>query len=138
MEFCKFFAKFGNFVFCKIFLEIRKIQKYFVKISCFAKFDDNFAKHKTKNFMKISQNYETENFATTLLLHNLPSATHPPGPSARRFFNAAQQCYFEMKTNTEPVLFHSVIYNSVHILLFLFLGLARTFLEKYCTGCIIC
>ena len=48
------------------------------------------------------QNYENKNFAATLLLHNLPSATHPPLPSGRRFFNVAQQCYFEMKTNTEP------------------------------------
>ena len=38
----------------------------------------------------------------TLLLHNLPSATHPPLPSARRFFNEARQCYFEMKTKKEP------------------------------------
>ena len=50
----------------------------------------------------ISRNYKNENFEATLLLHNLPSATHSPLPSARRFFNAAQQCYFEMKTNTEP------------------------------------
>ena len=50
----------------------------------------------------ISRNYENENFAATLLLHNLLSATHPPLSSARRFFNAARQCYFEMKTNTEP------------------------------------
>ena len=28
-------------------------------------------------------------------------ATHPPLPSAKRFFNAAQQCYFDMKTNKE-------------------------------------
>ena len=47
---------------------------------------------KIKNFAKIFQNYENENFAATLLLHNLPSATHPPLPSARRFFNAAGQC----------------------------------------------
>ena len=48
------------------------------------------------------QNYENENFATTLLLHNLLYATHPPLPSAKRFFNAARQCYFDLKTNKEP------------------------------------
>ena len=68
----------------------------------FAKFKENFSKHKTKNFAKISRNYKNENFAATLLLHNLRSATHPPLPSARRFFNVAWQCYFEIKTNTEP------------------------------------
>ena len=52
--------------------------------------------------MKISRNYENENFAATLLLHNLPSATHPPLLSARRFFNAVRQCYLEMKTNKVP------------------------------------
>ena len=52
--------------------------------------------------MKILQNYGNKNFAATLLLHNLPSATHPTLPSDRRFFNAARQCYFEMKTNKEP------------------------------------
>ena len=64
--------------------------------------EKNFTKHEIKNFAKILQNYEYENFAATLLLHNLPSATHPPLQSARRFFNVEQQCYFEMKTNTEP------------------------------------
>ena len=33
---------------------------------------------------------------------NLPPATHPPLPSAKRFFNAAWQCYFDMKMNKEP------------------------------------
>ena len=62
-----------------------------------------FLKHKIKYFAKISWNYENKNLAGTLLLHNLPSAaTHPPLPSAKRFFNAARQCYFEMKTNKEP------------------------------------
>ena len=37
-----------------------------------------------------------------LLLHNLPSATHPPFPSARRSFNAPAMLLFEMKTKTEP------------------------------------
>ena len=55
----------------------------------FAKLEENFAKHKIKDFLKIARNYENENFAATLLLHNLPSATHPPLPSAKRFFNAA-------------------------------------------------
>ena len=67
----------------------------------FAKFYENFAKHQVKNFSKILRNYNNKNFAAALLLHNLPSATHLPLPSARRFFNVARQCYFEMKTNTE-------------------------------------
>ena len=62
----------------------------------------NFPRISQNSKLKISQNYENKNFAATLLLHNLPSATHPPLPSARRFFNAARQSYFEMKTNTEP------------------------------------
>ena len=37
-----------------------------------------------------------------LLLHNLPSATHPPLPSAKRFFIAVRQCYLEMKTIKQP------------------------------------
>ena len=41
-------------------------------------------------------------FAATLLLHNLLSATHPPLPSAKRFFIAARQCYLEMKTIKQP------------------------------------
>ena len=99
-------------MFRKIFLEVCKIKNYFVKISCsakfwqnilnFAKFEVNFAKHKIKNFGKISWNYENKNFAATLLLHNLPSATHPLLPSVRRFSNAVRQCYFEMKTIKEP------------------------------------
>ena len=46
----------------------------------------------------------------TLLLHNLPSATHPPLKSAKRFFIAAQQYN---KDDKATKLFHSVIYNSV-------------------------
>ena len=63
--------------------------------------EENFAKHESKNFAKISRNYKNENFAATLLLHNLLSATHPPLLSAKRFFNGARQCYFDMKTNKE-------------------------------------
>ena len=61
----------------------------------------------SRYFSKISRNYENKNFSATLLLHNLPSATHPPLTSARRFFNAAQQCYFEMMTNKE--LYFSIL-----------------------------
>ena len=53
----------------------------------------------SRKFREITKN---ENFAATLLLHNLLSATHPPLLSARRFFNAVRQCYFEMKPNKEP------------------------------------
>ena len=53
-----------------------------------------------KNLGKSSQNYEI--FAATLLLHNLLSATHPPLPSAKTFFIAARQCYFETKTIKQP------------------------------------
>ena len=58
-------------------------------ILCFAKFSSNFVKFKI-----ILSKFRVS--------HNLLSATHPPLTSARRFFNAAWQCYFEMKTNTEP------------------------------------
>ena len=67
----------------------------------FGKFEENFTKHKIKNCTKILRNYENENFASNLLVHNLPSATQPSLPSARRFFNVARQCYFKMKTNSE-------------------------------------
>ena len=75
----------------------------------FEKFAERFAKHKIKNFAKILQP----------LLHNLPSATHPPLLYARRFFNAAWQCYFEMKTNKEPYfsILSSIILWCFHILL---------------------
>ena len=101
------FHKVFKFVFCKIFLKLRENQNYFFKIHVsrnfdkiifyFAKLEKNLAKHK----IKISQNYENKIFAATLLLHNLlsASATHPPLLSARRFFNAARQCYFYIKTN---------------------------------------
>ena len=82
----------------------------------------NFAKHKilTKLFwifwhsrkilwntkLKILRTFyeitKTNILAATLLLHNLPSATHPPLPSAKTFFIAARQCYFEMKTIKQP------------------------------------
>ena len=68
------------------------------------KFEENFAKHKIKNLVKISWNYKNKNFAATLLLHNVASAFHPPLLSARRFFTVARQCYFEMKMNTEPYI----------------------------------
>ena len=89
-----------NFVFREIFLEFCENQNYLSKFHVLQTFDEiifNFAKLEEK-FTK----HEIKNFAATLLLHNLPSATHPPLPSARRFFNAARQCYFEMKTNKEP------------------------------------
>ena len=94
LSFCNFvkFSRISNFVFREIFLEFCKNSKLFRKtrnfdkiIFHFAKLEENFAKHEIKNF------------AATLLLHNLPSATYPPLLSARRFFNAARQCYFEMK-----------------------------------------
>ena len=78
----------------------------------------NFAKHKiftklfwilqnwrkiSRNWRKISRTHKIKNFAATLLLYNLPSATHPPIPSAKRFFISARQCYLEMKkTLKEP------------------------------------
>ena len=96
-------AKFSsNFAKIKIILSKFCVSRNFDKIIFnFAKLEENFAKHESKNFAKISRNYKNENFAATLLLHNLPSATHPPLPSARRFFNAVRQCYFEMKPNKE-------------------------------------
>ena len=69
----------------------------------FAKFEEIIAKLEIKNL----QNYKSKNFTATLLLLNLPSATHPPLQSARRFFNAVRQCYFEMKTNME--LYFSIL-----------------------------
>ena len=84
--------------------------------------------HNTK--LKISRKYENENFAATLLLHNLPSATHPPLPSARRFFNVARQCFFDMKTNKEPYFSILSSFNSVvsHFKFF-FITAALSFLK---------
>ena len=64
----------------------------------FAKLEENIAKQEIKNFVKILQNYKNKFFEPPLLLHNLPSATHPRLPSAKIFFIAARQCYLEMKT----------------------------------------
>ena len=49
----------------------------------FCKIRGKFRKKANKNFAKILQNYENKNFAANL-------------------FNVVQQCYFEIKTNTEP------------------------------------
>ena len=111
VRFCNFakfiilcFANFSSkFTKIKIILSKFRVSLNFDKIIFnFAKFKENLGKHEIKNFAKISRNYENKNFAATLLPHNLPSATHPPLPSARRFFNAAWKCYFEMKANKEP------------------------------------
>ena len=76
--------------------------------------------------LKISiKNYGNENFAATLLLHNLLSATHPPLPSARRFFNVARQCFFDMKTNKESYF---------SILSFIILRLATRILHFFLCG----
>ena len=77
------------------------------------KFEENLAKHEIKNFAKISQDYENKNFAATLLLHSLQSATHPPLTSAKRFFNVARSMLLWDEDEYGTVLFHSVIYNSV-------------------------
>ena len=109
-EFRKIFTKFLiscsakfflNFAKIKIILsKFRVLQNFNKIIFNFAKLEENFTK------LKISQlffrNCENKYFAATLLLQNLLSATHPPLLSAKRFFNAARQCYFDMKTNKEP------------------------------------
>ena len=66
--------------------------KFYKIILNFAKLEENLAKHEIR----------TKIFAATLLLHNLPTVTHPPLPSAKRFFIAEKQCYLEMKTLKEP------------------------------------
>ena len=63
-----------------------------------AKFKENFPKHEIKNLLKFGEITKTKILQPP---YNLLSATHPPLPSARRFFNVARQCYFEMKTNTK-------------------------------------
>ena len=91
------FSRIFNFVFREILLEFCKNSKLFRKTRNFDKIIFHFAKLE-ENFVK----HEIKNFVATLLLHNLPSATYPPLLSARRFFNAARQCYFDMKRNKEP------------------------------------
>ena len=54
-------------------------------IFTFAKLEENFSKNGIKNFAKLRKRKFRCN---PILLHNLPSATHPPLPSARIFFNA--------------------------------------------------
>ena len=53
-------------------------------------------------------------FTATLLLHNLPSATHPSLLSAKTFFIAARNAtvLFD-EDNKATIFFHSVIFNSV-------------------------
>ena len=69
----------------------------------FAKLEENLAKHEIKKFSrKFPEITKTKLVAGTLLLHNLPSATHPPLLSAKRFFIAALQCYLHLKTLKEP------------------------------------
>ena len=48
-----------NFVFFEIFLQFCEINNYFEIILIFAKFKENYAKHKIKNFVKILRNYKT-------------------------------------------------------------------------------
>ena len=68
----------------------------------FTKFEENVAKPDIKNLARFSEITKTKIFAATLLLHNLPSATHPPLTSAKTFFIGVQQCYFEIKTIKQP------------------------------------
>ena len=99
-RFCNF-AKILISCFAKKCLKFRKIKNYFDKIILsLANFEGNFTKHEIKNFEKFCNITKTK-----ILQPPCPysyTATHPPLSSARRFFNAARQCYFEMKTNTEP------------------------------------
>ena len=88
-------------------VKISRKEIFDIIILIFAKFEENVAKHEIKNFEKISQHYENKIFAATLVLHNLLSATHPPLLSAKKFFIAAWQCFFEMKTNKE--LYFSIL-----------------------------
>ena len=73
------------FVFREIFLKFRKVQNYFVKISCFAKFkiilskfcvtklEENLAKRKIKNFVKTKLLQQPYSYTIFLLLLTLPS-----------------------------------------------------------------
>ena len=91
------------------FSYFREIFKKFL-ISCFVKFSLHFANFKIiLSKFCVSWNYQNAKFCShpTLTLHNLPSAAHPPLPSARRFFNAARKCFFEMKKNKE--LYFSIL-----------------------------
>ena len=72
----------------------------------------------------INRQKMTSIFAATLLLHNQLSATHPPLLSAKTFFIAALQCYFEKKTIKPPYFSIPLIVNQkltfVSVLLLIF------------------
>ena len=96
------FAKFLFSLFHEIFNYLLFITYYLLLLFIilnFAKFKENFAKHEIQNFTKLrKQKFCSHPTPTQSAL----SATQRPLPSARRFFNAVRQCYFEIKMNTEP------------------------------------
>ena len=97
-----------------------RVSRNFDKIILnFAKFEENFAKHEIKIFAKFGEITKTNilqpPYSYSYTICRLLSATHPPLPSTRRFFNVAWKCYFEMKTNKGTLSFNSVIYNYVDL-----------------------
>ena len=104
-NFTKFLRNLNSLLFI-IIIYYFNYQNYFFKILCFpkfwqnnfnfAKFEENFAKREIKNLakheIKIFVKLQKQNFAATLLLLNLASATHPPLLSATHggIYGAAQ------------------------------------------------
>ena len=92
----------------KNFAKHKILTKLFWILQNFTKFKKNMAKHEIKNLSKIS--WSNENFCSNPT--PTQSAVCCTVSSAKTFFMAARQCYFEMMTMM-TVAFYSVIYNSV-------------------------
>ena len=78
------------------------LQNFDKLISCFAKLEENFAKQEIKKFRENFAKLQKRKFLSNPTPTQSVFATHPSLPTAKRFFNAARQCYFDMKTNKEP------------------------------------
>ena len=105
-----------NFVVHEIFLQFHKI------IFTFEKFEENFAKHEYKNFIKISRNYKNE-------VLQQPYAGVKWRGEAGQYSPGASSALTQIVPYSASLytVFHSVIYNSVvHPLL-----ASHTLCEKY-------
>ena len=102
------FREIFNFVFFEIFLQFREINNYFEIILIFAKFKENYAKHKIKNFVKILWNYKNQ-------LSQQPYAGLEWGGEAGQYSPSASSALTQIVpySASHYTVFHSVIYNSV-------------------------
>ena len=104
--YCKIFSNFAKFkIILSKFCNTRNFDK--IILNC-AKFKENFAKHKIKNFAKILRNYENKNFAATQCRSRVRGGEGRYSPGAPSALTQIVHYLFSYYT-----VFHSVIYNSV-------------------------